>query len=67
MPAVVWSRVMRSGQGFLCFPELGLGMPLSTPFAELAKAKLSKAALREAVLTGKRYGSGGLVATPTRE
>lgn len=58
---------MRSGQGFLCFPELGLGMPLSTPFAELAKAKLSKAALREAVLTGKRYGSGGLVATPTRE
>eukprot|EP00668_Euglena_longa_P011349 GGOE01013745.1.p2 GENE.GGOE01013745.1~~GGOE01013745.1.p2 ORF type:complete len:251 (-),score=73.52 GGOE01013745.1:206-937(-) len=51
-------RVMRTQQGMLCFPELGLGMPLSTPFAELVKAKVSRVTFREAVLTGKRYGSG---------
>ena len=31
-------RVMRTQKGFLNFPELNLGMRLSKPFAELAKA-----------------------------
>jgi enoyl-CoA hydratase/carnithine racemase len=50
-------RVMRTKRGYVNFPELNLGMPLSVPFAELAKAKCSGPTLREAVLTGKRYGS----------
>ena len=50
-------RLMRSERGFICFPELNLGMRLSKAFAELAKAKLSAATLREGVLTGRRYGS----------
>jgi enoyl-CoA hydratase/carnithine racemase len=50
-------RVMRTHQGFVCFPELNLGMSLLPPFAELAKAKLSAPTLREGVLTGCRYDS----------
>ena len=55
-------RLMRTERGFICFPELNLGMRLSKAFAELAKAKLSTATLREGVLTGRRYGSAAAVA-----
>ncbi|KAL1523254.1 hypothetical protein AB1Y20_018204 [Prymnesium parvum] len=55
-------RLMRTRRGFLCFPELNLGMRLSKGFAELSKAKLAPATLREAVLTGKRYGSAAALA-----
>eukprot|EP00427_Karlodinium_veneficum_P021041 CAMPEP_0169107300 /NCGR_PEP_ID=MMETSP1015-20121227/24807_1 /TAXON_ID=342587 /ORGANISM="Karlodinium micrum, Strain CCMP2283" /LENGTH=254 /DNA_ID=CAMNT_0009168819 /DNA_START=58 /DNA_END=822 /DNA_ORIENTATION=- len=50
-------RLMRTQQGFVCFPELNLGMMLSVGFAELSKAKLSPAALRTGVLTGQRFNS----------
>jgi len=55
-------RLMRTERGFACFPELNLGMRLSKAFAELAKAKLSTEALREGVLTGRRYGSAAALA-----
>lgn len=55
-------RLMRTQRGFVNFPELNLGMRLSKPFAELAKAKLSASALREGVLAGRRYGSADAVA-----
>lgn len=50
-------RVMRTERGYMCWPELNLGMRLAKGFAELSKAKASQATLREGVLTGKRYGS----------
>lgn len=50
-------RVMRTGRGYLCWPELNLGMRLAKGFAELSRCKMSPATLREGVLTGKRYGS----------
>uniref|UniRef100_A0A7S2E8X5 Enoyl-CoA hydratase/isomerase family protein n=1 Tax=Trieres chinensis TaxID=1514140 RepID=A0A7S2E8X5_TRICV len=50
-------RLMRTQRGYLCFPELNLGMPLAKGFAELIKAKVSGPTMREGVLTGKRYGS----------
>mmetsp|Transcript_40057 Transcript_40057/g.87429 ORF Transcript_40057/g.87429 Transcript_40057/m.87429 type:complete len:243 (-) Transcript_40057:221-949(-) len=50
-------RIMRTEKGFLNFPELNLGMRLSKPFAELAKAKLTPPVLREGVLMGKRFSS----------
>lgn len=50
-------RVMRTGRGYLNFPELNLGLSLSEGFAELAKAKLGPAALRLGVLTGKRFNA----------
>lgn len=51
-------RIMRTERGFVNFPELNLGMRLAKGFAEISKAKLTTATLREGVLTGKRYGSG---------
>ena len=56
-------RVMRTERGFVNFPELNLGLRLSKPLAELARAKLSPATLREGVLTGKRYDSAAALAT----
>jgi enoyl-CoA hydratase/carnithine racemase len=51
-------RVMRVDRGFLCFPELNLGMRLSKGFAELLKAKLrDPLVVREAVLTGRKYAA----------
>ena len=54
-------RIMRTQRGFVNFPELNLGMRLAKGFAEISKAKLTTATLREGVLTGKRYGSGDAV------
>ena len=54
-------RLMRTERGFVNFPELNLGMRLAKGFAEISKAKLTTATLREGVLTGKRYGSGDAV------
>lgn len=50
-------RIMRTQRGYLCWPELGLGMRLAKGFAELSKAKMSPTTLREGVLSGKRYDS----------
>ena len=50
-------RVMRTQKGFLNFPEVNIGMPLTKGFAELSKAKVSAMTLREGVLTCKRYSS----------
>eukprot|EP00547_Thalassionema_nitzschioides_P004284 CAMPEP_0194221778 /NCGR_PEP_ID=MMETSP0156-20130528/31335_1 /TAXON_ID=33649 /ORGANISM="Thalassionema nitzschioides, Strain L26-B" /LENGTH=242 /DNA_ID=CAMNT_0038952303 /DNA_START=85 /DNA_END=813 /DNA_ORIENTATION=+ len=51
-------RVMRTQRGYINWPELNLGMPLSIGFAELTKAKVkSHRVLREGVLAGKRYDS----------
>lgn len=55
-------RVMRTEKGFCNFPELNLGMRLSKPFAELAKAKCSPSALRSGVLMGKRFSSSSGIA-----
>ena len=55
---------MRTGRGYLNFPELNLGLSLSEGFAELAKAKLGPAALRLGVLTGKRWGNLALMFGP---
>jgi enoyl-CoA hydratase/carnithine racemase len=48
--------VMRSDRGFWCMPEADLGLPLTAEYFSVLTAKLSPATLREAVLTGRRYG-----------
>ena len=55
-------RVMRTARGYVNFPELHLGMRLAKGFAEISKAKVSRATLREGVLTGRRYGSAAAAA-----
>ena len=54
-------RLMRTQRGFVNFPELNLGMRLAKGFAELSKSKVGATTLREAVLTGRRYGSGDAI------
>jgi len=52
-------RIMRTERGFLCWPEVNLGMRLAKGFSELSKAKVTDpAVIRDGVLTAKRYGSG---------
>jgi len=50
-------RVMRSDRGYVCFPEVSLGLTLGEGLAALAKTKLSANALRTGVLGGKRWNA----------
>uniref|UniRef100_A0A7S1JFL7 Uncharacterized protein n=1 Tax=Eutreptiella gymnastica TaxID=73025 RepID=A0A7S1JFL7_9EUGL len=55
-------RIMRTGFGWMCLPEVNLGMRLQVGFAELVKAKLPPALLRESVLLATRYTSQAALA-----
>ena len=49
-------KVMRSDRGFLCLPEIDLGMTLIPSMNALVTAKLSGSLLRDMLLAGKRIG-----------
>jgi Delta3-Delta2-enoyl-CoA isomerase len=49
-------RVMRADRGFLCLPEVDLGMPFTIGMDSLIRAKLSPDIALEAMTTGRRYG-----------
>ena len=49
-------RVMREDRGFLCLPEVDVGIPLRRGMVALLESRLSRATLRDAVLTGEQYG-----------
>jgi enoyl-CoA hydratase/carnithine racemase len=49
-------RVMREDRGFLCLPEVDLGMPFTIGMDSLIRGKLSPATSLEAMTTGRRYG-----------
>ena len=57
-------RVQHDSKGFLCFPEVSLGMRLSDGFNVIAQTKLTRNALRDGVLTGKRWTAAD-VRTPS--
>jgi enoyl-CoA hydratase/carnithine racemase len=48
-------RVQRSDRGYLCFPEVDLGLSMSDEFDAVLRAKLPPAAVLHALLTGRRY------------
>jgi enoyl-CoA hydratase/carnithine racemase len=49
-------RVMRADRGFLCLPEVDLGMPFTIGMDSLIRAVLPPATALEAMTTGQRYG-----------
>lgn len=50
-------RVMRSDRGYLCLPEVDLGMPFGTGFAALIGAKLPQPALHRMAVLGERFAA----------
>ena len=49
-------RVMRADRGFLCLPEIDLGMTFTDSMAELIAAKLPQPALHRMGVLGERIG-----------
>lgn len=59
-------RVMRNDRGWWCLPEVDLGLPLTDAMLATVAAKLPKATMHEAAVTGRRYTAddalkGGIV------
>ncbi len=50
--------VMREDRGFWCLPEVDLGLPLTPTMYRVVAAHLPSSTLREALLTGRRFGGG---------
>ena len=50
-------RIMRTGRGFWCLPEVDLGMPLRPGMNAVVKARLPKSTFHESIVTGKRYAA----------
>ena len=48
--------VMRQDRGYWCLPEVDLGLPLTPTMYRVVAAHLPNATLRDAILTGRRYG-----------
>ena len=55
-------RLMREDRGYLCFPEIDIGLPFSVGMTALLTAKLTPVAVRDAMLFGRRYDSGAALA-----
>jgi enoyl-CoA hydratase/carnithine racemase len=49
-------RVMRADRGYLCLPEIDLGMPFSDGMAALIASKLEQPALHRMAVLGERIG-----------
>jgi enoyl-CoA hydratase/carnithine racemase len=65
-------RVMRADRGYLCLPEVDLGMPFTDGMRELITARLAPQTAHEAMVTGRRYTgpdaqAAGLVDTTVAE
>lgn len=55
-------RVMRADRGFVCFPEVDLGMVMSPEFDALLRARLPRRVHLEVLVSGRRYGGPDAVA-----
>lgn len=51
------ASVMRLDRGFICYPEVDLGMPFPPGMAALIQGKLPAQTWVEAMTTGRRYGA----------
>ena len=55
-------RLMRADRGYWCLPEVDLGLPLTPVMYAVVAAHVSRPALEDASLTGRRYGGNDAVA-----
>jgi len=51
-------RTMRADRGFLCVPEVDLGIPFTWGMSALLQSRLAPQVAHEAMVTGRRYGGG---------
>ena len=49
-------RVMRADRGFVCLPEVDIGIPFTPGMTALLRTRLSPATANEAMVFGRRYG-----------
>jgi Delta3-Delta2-enoyl-CoA isomerase len=49
-------RVMRADRGFVCLPEVDIGIPFTPGMTALLRTRLSPATATEAMVFGRRYG-----------
>jgi enoyl-CoA hydratase/carnithine racemase len=49
--------VMREDRGYWCLPEVDLGLPLSPAMFGVVASRLPGPALRDSLLTGRRYAA----------
>jgi len=50
-------RVMRTGRGFFCLPEVDINIPFTAGMSALIQSKLSPRTALDAMTTGKRFDS----------
>jgi len=50
-------RLMRSGRGYWCMPEVDLQLPLHPGMVAILQARVPHAAVHEAVVTGRRWSA----------
>jgi enoyl-CoA hydratase/carnithine racemase len=50
-------RVMRSGRGYFCMPEIDMKVPLHPGMTAILQARLSKHTVHEVIITGRRYSA----------
>ncbi len=55
-------RVQRGDRGYLCFPEVDLGLSMSDEFDAVLRAKLPAPAVLRGLLTGERFGGDAALA-----
>jgi Delta3-Delta2-enoyl-CoA isomerase len=56
-------RVMRADRGYFCFPEVDIGIPLTSGMAALIMSKLTPRAAIDSMTTGRRFGGEDALAT----
>jgi Delta3-Delta2-enoyl-CoA isomerase len=55
-------RVMRSERGYVCFPEVDLGLTMSPEFDAVLRARYPRRVHLDALVGGRRYGGDDAVA-----
>jgi enoyl-CoA hydratase/carnithine racemase len=56
------ARVMREDRGYMCLPEVDIGLAFTPGMTALLQARLTAATAHEAMLTGRRYGAAQALA-----